>query len=144
MITPRIIFSPGVVVVGLVNLNEATVLKEGAIDESQQDEIDSYIAHYLSAQNKSYTKITVINDYSPIAAADDHELDAFNDQLEEVIRNENHITNLLSETSMPSLGMANKNKYRSLEFELREESENGNYPAVFLSSTRFLQENSLL
>ncbi|KAK6763320.1 hypothetical protein RB195_023868 [Necator americanus] len=73
--------------------------------------------------------ISIINCYSPTSAADDPELDAFYEELEEVVRNEKSFYKFV-------VGLKTKTK-------VGNRNENGNRHAGLLSAARLFHENSL-
>ncbi|KAK6764527.1 hypothetical protein RB195_024738 [Necator americanus] len=70
--------------------------------------------------------ISVINCYSPTSAADESELDAFNKELEEVIRNEKSFYEFVVGDFNAKLGKATEEEYRIGRFVLWNRNENGN------------------
>ncbi|KAK6755767.1 hypothetical protein RB195_014263 [Necator americanus] len=84
--------------------------------------------------------ISIINCYSPTSAADDSELDAFYEELEEVVRNEKSFYKFVVGDFNAKLGKATEEKYRIGRFGLGDRNENGNRLAGLLSAARLFQE----
>ena len=87
-------------------------------------------------------KISIINCYSPTRAADENELDAFYNELEEVVRNEKSFYKFVVGDFNARMGKAREGEYRIGKFGLGERNENGNRLAGFLSSARLFHGNS--
>ncbi|KAK6760044.1 hypothetical protein RB195_021531 [Necator americanus] len=87
--------------------------------------------------------ISIINCYSPTSAADDSELDAFYEELEEVVRNEKSFYKFVAGDFNAKLGKATEEEYRIGRFGLGDRNENGNRLAGLLSAARLLHGNSL-
>ncbi|KAK6763211.1 hypothetical protein RB195_023793 [Necator americanus] len=86
--------------------------------------------------------ISINNCYSPTSAADESELDAFYEELEEVISNEKSFYKFVVGDFNAKLGKATEKEYRIGRFGLGDRSENGNRLAGLLSPTRLFRENS--
>ncbi|KAK6747891.1 hypothetical protein RB195_000849 [Necator americanus] len=76
--------------------------------------------------------ISIINCYSPTSAADDSELDAFYEELEEVVHNEKSFYKFVVGDFNAKLGKATEEEYRIGRFGLGDRNENGNRLAGFL------------
>ncbi|KAK6748230.1 hypothetical protein RB195_001075 [Necator americanus] len=87
--------------------------------------------------------INIINCYSPTSAADEPELDAFYEELEEVIRNEKSFYKFVVGDFNAKLGKATEEEYRIGRFGLEDRNENGNRLAGLLSAARLFHGNSL-
>ncbi|KAK6735888.1 hypothetical protein RB195_018880 [Necator americanus] len=87
--------------------------------------------------------ISIINCYSPTSAADESELEAFYEELEEVVRNEKSFYKFVVGDFNAKLGKATEEEYRIGRFGLGDRNENGNSPAGLLSAARLFQGNSL-
>ncbi|KAK6730612.1 hypothetical protein RB195_007214 [Necator americanus] len=70
--------------------------------------------------------ISIINCYSPTSAADDSELDAFYEELEEVVRNEKSFYKFVVGDFNAKLEKATEEEYRIGRFGLGDRNENGN------------------
>ncbi|KAK6757292.1 hypothetical protein RB195_015239 [Necator americanus] len=88
--------------------------------------------------------ISIINCYSPTSTADESELDAFYEELEEVIRNEKSFYKFVVGDFNAKLGKATEEEYRIGRFKLGDKNENGNRLAGLLSVARLFHGNSLL
>ncbi|KAK6747521.1 hypothetical protein RB195_000616 [Necator americanus] len=87
--------------------------------------------------------ISIINCYSPTSAADDSELDAFYEELEEVVHNEKSFYKFVFGDFNAKLGKATEEEYRIGRFGLGDRNENGNRLAGLLSAARLFHGNSL-
>ncbi|KAK6734871.1 hypothetical protein RB195_018200 [Necator americanus] len=87
--------------------------------------------------------ISIINCYSPTSAADDSELGAFYEELEEVVDNEKSFYKFVVGDFNAKLGKATEEEYRIGRFGLGDRNENGNRLAVLLSAARLFHGNSL-
>ncbi|KAK6734944.1 hypothetical protein RB195_018255 [Necator americanus] len=87
--------------------------------------------------------ISIINCYSPTSAAGDSELDAFYEELEEVVRNEKSFYKFVVGDFNAKLGKATEEEYRIGRFGLGDRNENGNRLAGLLSAARLFHGNSL-
>ncbi|KAK6738972.1 hypothetical protein RB195_020827 [Necator americanus] len=87
--------------------------------------------------------ISIINCYSPTPAADESELDAFYEELEEVVRNEKSFYKFVVGDFNAKLEKATEEEYRTGRFALRDRNENGNRLAGLLSAARLFHGNSL-
>ncbi|KAK6736953.1 hypothetical protein RB195_019570 [Necator americanus] len=87
--------------------------------------------------------ISIINCYSPTSAADDSELDAFYEELEEVVHNEKSFYKFVVGDFNAKLGKATEEEYRIGRFGLGDRNENGNRLARLLSAARLFHGNSL-
>ncbi|KAK6744593.1 hypothetical protein RB195_011365 [Necator americanus] len=87
--------------------------------------------------------ISITNCYSPTSAADESELDAFYEELEEVIRNEKFFYKFVVGDFNAELRKATEEEYRIGTFGLGDRNENGNRPAGLLSAARPFYGNSL-
>ncbi|KAK6746251.1 hypothetical protein RB195_012392 [Necator americanus] len=87
--------------------------------------------------------ISIINCYSPTSAADESELEAFYEELEEVVRNEKSFYKFVVGDFNAKLGKATEEEYRIGRFGLRDRNENGNRLAGLLSAARLFHGNSL-
>ncbi|KAK6764377.1 hypothetical protein RB195_024632 [Necator americanus] len=87
--------------------------------------------------------ISIINCYSPTSAADESELDAFYEELEEVVRNEKSFYKFVVGDFNAKLGKATEEEYRAGRFGLGDRNENGNRLAGLLSAARLCHGNSL-
>ncbi|KAK6752033.1 hypothetical protein RB195_003449 [Necator americanus] len=87
--------------------------------------------------------ISIINCYSPTSAADESELDAFYEELEEVVRNEKSFYKLVVGDFNAKLGKATKEEYRIGRFGLGDRNKNGHRLAGLLSAARLFHGNSL-
>ncbi|KAK6752308.1 hypothetical protein RB195_003617 [Necator americanus] len=87
--------------------------------------------------------ISIMNWYSPASAADDSELDAFYEELEEVVRNEESFYKFVVGDFNAKLGKAREEEYRIGRFGLGDQNENGNSLAGLLSATRLFHGNTL-
>ncbi|KAK6759223.1 hypothetical protein RB195_021076 [Necator americanus] len=88
--------------------------------------------------------ISIINCYSPTSAADEPELHAFYEELEEVVRNEKSFYKFVVGDFNAKLGKATEEEYRIGRFGLGDRNENGNRLAWLLSAARLFHGNSLL
>ncbi|KAK6733672.1 hypothetical protein RB195_017431 [Necator americanus] len=86
--------------------------------------------------------ISTINCYSPTSATDESELDAFYEELEEVVRNEKSYKFVVGDFNA-KLGKATEEEYRIGRFGLGDRNENGNRLAGLLSAARLFHGNSL-
>ncbi|KAK6748744.1 hypothetical protein RB195_001395 [Necator americanus] len=77
---------------------------------------------------------SIINCYSPTSAADESEMDAFYEELEEVIRNEKSFYRFVVGDFDAKLGKAAEEEYRIGRFGLGDRNENGNRLAGLLSA----------
>ncbi|KAK6742505.1 hypothetical protein RB195_010022 [Necator americanus] len=84
--------------------------------------------------------ISIINCYSPTSAADESELDAFYEELKELVRNEKSFYKFLVGDFNAK---ATEEEYRIGRFELGDRNENGNRLAGLLSAARLFHGNSL-
>ncbi|KAK6743278.1 hypothetical protein RB195_010501 [Necator americanus] len=87
--------------------------------------------------------ISIINCYSPTSAADESELDAFYEELKEVVRNEKSFYKFVVRDFNAKLGKATEEEYRIGRFGLGDRNENGNRLAGLLSAARLFHGNSL-
>ncbi|KAK6750216.1 hypothetical protein RB195_002296 [Necator americanus] len=87
--------------------------------------------------------ISIINCYSPTSADDDCELDAFYEELEEVVRSEKSFYKFVVGDFNAKLGKATEEEYGIGRFGLGDRNENGNRLAELLSAARLLHGNSL-
>ncbi|KAK6764424.1 hypothetical protein RB195_024664 [Necator americanus] len=87
--------------------------------------------------------ISIINCYSPTSVADEPELDAFYEELEEVIRNEKSIYKFVVDNFNARLREATKEEYRNGRFGLGDRNENDNRLDGLLSAARLFHGNSL-
>ncbi|KAK6757175.1 hypothetical protein RB195_015162 [Necator americanus] len=87
--------------------------------------------------------ISITNCYSPTSAADDSELDAFYEELEEVVRNGKSFYKFVVGDFNAKLGKATEEEYRIERFGLGDRNENGNRLAGLLSAARPFHGNSL-
>ncbi|KAK6765401.1 hypothetical protein RB195_025358 [Necator americanus] len=87
--------------------------------------------------------ISIINCYSPTSAADESELEAFYEELEEVVRNEKSFYEFVVGDFNAKLGKATEEEYRFGSFGLGDRNENGNRLAGLLSAARLFHGNSL-
>ncbi|KAK6745849.1 hypothetical protein RB195_012144 [Necator americanus] len=86
--------------------------------------------------------ISIINCYSPTSAADEFELDAFYEELEEVIRNEKSFYKFVVGDFNAKLGKATEEEYRIAKFGLGDRNENDNRLAGLLPAARLFHGNS--
>ncbi|KAK6743803.1 hypothetical protein RB195_010853 [Necator americanus] len=86
--------------------------------------------------------ISIINCYSPTSAADESELGAFYEELEEVVRNEKSFYKFVVGDFNAKLGKTTEEEYRIGRFGLGDWNENGNRLAGLLSAARFFHGNS--
>ncbi|KAK6734022.1 hypothetical protein RB195_017660 [Necator americanus] len=87
--------------------------------------------------------ISIINCYSPTSAADESELNAFYEELEEVVRNEKSFYKFVVGDFNAKLGKATEEECRIGRFGLGDRNENGNRLAGLLSAARLFHGNSL-
>ncbi|KAK6764350.1 hypothetical protein RB195_024613 [Necator americanus] len=87
--------------------------------------------------------ISIINCYSPTSAADDSELEAFYEELEEVVRNEKSFYKFVVRDFNAKLEKATEEEYRIGRFGLGDRNENGNRLPGLLSAARLFHKNSL-
>lgn len=87
--------------------------------------------------------VSIINCYSPHSAADESELDAFYEHLEEVVRNEKSFYKFVVGDFNARLGRSTEEEYRIGKFGIGDRNENGVRLAGFLSSARLFHGNSL-
>ncbi|KAK6741425.1 hypothetical protein RB195_009339 [Necator americanus] len=87
--------------------------------------------------------ISIINCYSPTSAADESELDAFYEELEEVVRNKKSFYKFVVGDFNAKLGKATEDEYRIGRFGLGDRNENGNRLAGLLFAARLFHRNSL-
>ncbi|KAK6751537.1 hypothetical protein RB195_003126 [Necator americanus] len=80
--------------------------------------------------------ISIINCYSPTSAADASELDAFYEEMEEVVRNEKSFYKFVVGDFNAKPGKATEEEYRIRRFGLGDRNENGNRLAGLLSAAR--------
>ncbi|KAK6748010.1 hypothetical protein RB195_000930 [Necator americanus] len=98
----------------------------------------------LSGTTPQHQKsISIINCYSPTSAADESELDAFYEELKEVVRNGKSLHKFVVGDFNAKLGKATEEEYRIGRFGLGDRNENGNRLAGLLSATRLFHGNSL-
>ncbi|KAK6754351.1 hypothetical protein RB195_013384 [Necator americanus] len=81
-------------------------------------------------------KSITINCYSPTSVADEFELDAFYEELEEVVRNEKFFYKFVVGDFNAKQGKATEEEYRIGRFGLGDRNENGNRLAGLLSAAR--------
>ena len=74
--------------------------------------------------------ISIISCYSPTSAADESELDAFYEELEEVIRNEKSFYKFVVGDFNAKLGKVTEEEYRIGRFGLGDRNENDNRAVV--------------
>ncbi|KAK6737882.1 hypothetical protein RB195_020156 [Necator americanus] len=86
--------------------------------------------------------ISIMNCYSPTSAADS-ELDAFYEELEEVVGNEKSFYKFVVGDFNAKQGKATEEEYRIGRFELGDRNENGNRLAGLLSAARLFHGNSI-
>ncbi len=87
--------------------------------------------------------ISIINCYSPTSAADDSELDAFYEHMEEVIRNEKSFYKFVVGDFNAKIGMKLEEEYRIGKFGFGLRNDNGNRLVGLLSAARLFHGNSL-
>ncbi|KAK6732480.1 hypothetical protein RB195_016703 [Necator americanus] len=87
--------------------------------------------------------ISIINCYSPTSAADESELDAFYEELEEVVSNEESFYKFVVGDFNAKLGKTTEEEYRIGRFGPGDWNENGNRLAGLLSAARLFHGNSL-
>ncbi|KAK6757725.1 hypothetical protein RB195_015502 [Necator americanus] len=87
--------------------------------------------------------ISIINCYSPTSVADDSELDAFYEELEEVICNEKSFYKFAVGDFTTKLRKATEKEYTIGRFGLGDRNENGNRLAGLLSAARLFDGSSL-
>ncbi|KAK6764768.1 hypothetical protein RB195_024915 [Necator americanus] len=87
--------------------------------------------------------ISIINCYSPTSAADESELGAFYEELEEVVRNEKSFYKFVVGDFNAKVEKATEEECRIGRFELGDRNENGNRLAGLLSAARLFHGNSL-
>ncbi|KAK6765464.1 hypothetical protein RB195_025399 [Necator americanus] len=87
--------------------------------------------------------ISIIIYYSPTSAADESELVAFYEELEELIRNEKSFYKFVVGGLNAKLGKATEEEYRIGRFGLGDRNENGNRLAGLLYAARLFHGNSL-
>ncbi|KAK6747822.1 hypothetical protein RB195_000796 [Necator americanus] len=87
--------------------------------------------------------ISIINCYSPTSAADESELNAVYEELEEVIRNEKSFYKFVVGEFNAKLGKATEEEYRIGKFGLGDRNENGNRLAGLLFTACLFHGNSL-
>ncbi|KAK6739422.1 hypothetical protein RB195_008109 [Necator americanus] len=99
--------------------------------------------HVIALQeSKCRRSDSIINCNSPTSAADDSELDTFNEELEEVIREKSFYKFVVGDFNA-KLGRATGEKYRFGRFGLADWNENDNRLAGLLSAARLFHGNSL-
>ncbi|KAK6764165.1 hypothetical protein RB195_024475 [Necator americanus] len=98
-----------------------------------------FFASTLCAQKP----ISIINCYPQTSAADDSELDAFYEELEEVVHNEKSFYKFVVGDFNAKLGKVTEEEYRIGKFGLGDRNENGNRLAGRLSAARLFHGNSL-
>ncbi|XGW11810.1 hypothetical protein V3C99_012907 [Haemonchus contortus] len=86
--------------------------------------------------------ISIVNCYSPHSTADEEELDAFYDQLEENIHNEKSFYKFIVGDFNARLGGAREEEFRIGKFGMGDRNENGNRLAGLLSAARLFHGNS--
>ncbi|CAJ0588207.1 unnamed protein product [Cylicocyclus nassatus] len=87
--------------------------------------------------------ISIINCYSPTSAADDSELDAFYEDVEEVVRNEKSFHKFIVGDFNAKIEMPLENEYRIGKFGYGLRNENGNGLVGLLSAARLFHGNSI-
>ncbi|KAK6736471.1 hypothetical protein RB195_019261 [Necator americanus] len=87
--------------------------------------------------------ISIINCYSPTSAADDSELDAFYEELKEVVRNEKPFYKFVVGDFKAKLGKATEEEYRIGRFGQGDRNKNGNRLSGLLSAALLFHGNSL-
>ncbi|KAK6765413.1 hypothetical protein RB195_025366 [Necator americanus] len=87
--------------------------------------------------------ISILNYYSPTSAADESAMDAFCEELEEVMPNEKPFYKFVVGDFNAKLGKATEEEYRFGSFGLGDRNENGNRLAGLLSAARLFHGNSL-
>ncbi|KAK6735475.1 hypothetical protein RB195_018594 [Necator americanus] len=87
--------------------------------------------------------ISIINCYSKTSAAEESELEAFYEKLEEVLRNEISFYKFVVGNFNAKLGKATEEEYKIGRFGLGDRNENGNRLAGSLSAARLFHGNSL-
>ncbi|KAK6760920.1 hypothetical protein RB195_022114 [Necator americanus] len=88
--------------------------------------------------------LSIMSCYSSTSAAEEFELDAFYEELEDVIRNEKSLYKFVIGDFNVKLGKATEEEYRIGRFGLGDRNENGNRLAWLLSSDRLFHGNSPL
>ncbi|VDM52307.1 unnamed protein product [Angiostrongylus costaricensis] len=91
----------------------------------------------LGLQLSHHKKITIINCYSPIDAADEYELNAFCYQLEEVFRNDKAYHKFVVGNFNAKTGKTNESEYRIGNLGLGQRNENGNRLAGLAAARLF-------
>ncbi|KAK6730630.1 hypothetical protein RB195_007227 [Necator americanus] len=122
-------------------MNDATLVIRGEQDQSRN--ILSPRLAILRLRPLRRKSISIINCYSPTSAADDSELDAFYEELEEVVRNEKSFYKFVVGDFNAKLEKATEEEYRIGRFTLGDRNENGNRLAGLLSAARLFHGNSL-
>ncbi|KAK6752241.1 hypothetical protein RB195_003578 [Necator americanus] len=87
--------------------------------------------------------ISIINCYSPTSAADDSKLDAFHEELEEVIHNGKSFYKSVVGDFNAKLGKVTEEEYRIGRVGLGNRNENDNRLAGLLSAARLFHGNSI-
>ena len=87
--------------------------------------------------------ISIINCYSPTSAADESELDAFYEELEEIIRNEKSFYKFVVGDFNARIGMAKEAERRIGRFGLGLRNDNGNRLVGLLSAARLFHGSSI-
>ncbi|KAK6757975.1 hypothetical protein RB195_015663 [Necator americanus] len=106
-------------------------------------EISCHLVWPFFASALAPKSISIINCYSPTSAADDSELDAFYEELEDVVHNEKSFYKFVVGDFDAKLGKATEKEYRIGRFGLGDRNENGNRLAGLLSAARLFHGNSL-
>ncbi|KAK6763905.1 hypothetical protein RB195_024296 [Necator americanus] len=87
--------------------------------------------------------ISIINCYSPTSVADESELDAFYEELEEMIRNEKPFYKFVVGDFNAKLGKDTEEEYRIGRFGLGDWNENDNHLVGLLSAALLFHGNSI-
>ncbi|KAK6730362.1 hypothetical protein RB195_007057 [Necator americanus] len=122
-------------------MNDATLVIRG--EQVQSRNILSPRLAILRLRPLRRKSISIINCYSPTFAAGESELDAFYEELEEVVRNEESFYKFVVGDFNAKLEKATEEEYRIGRFTLGDRNENGNRLAGLLSAVRLFHGNSL-
>ncbi|KAK6757218.1 hypothetical protein RB195_015194 [Necator americanus] len=87
--------------------------------------------------------VHLVDSHEILSPPDDSELDAFYEELEEVVRNEKSFYKFVVGDFNAKLGKATEDEYRIGRFGLGDRNENGNRLAGLLAAARLFHANSL-
>lgn len=119
------------------------VVHPSVVQHVDSHEILSPRLAILRLKPPRHKSISIINCYSPHSAVGATEQEAFYEQIEEVVRNENSFYKFVVGDFNARLGTSTEKEYRIGKFGIGERNENGDRLAGFMSSARLFHGNSL-